>query len=75
MTTDGTKVGKGNLTKDGSNKKYCGWTKQGIEAYNEILVEVKANCKASWAQNVEDKVMETLRERYNYDGRRNKNLI
>jgi hypothetical protein len=71
----GTKVGTGILTKDGSNKKYCGWTKQGIKVYNKILEKVRAYCKASWAQNVEDKVMETLRERYNYDGRRNKNLI
>jgi hypothetical protein len=75
-TSDGTKVGTGILTKDGGlNKKYCGWTKQGIKACNEILEKVRANCKASWAQNVEDKVMKTLRDHYNYDGRRNKNLI
>jgi hypothetical protein len=74
-TSDGTKVGTGILTKDGSNKKYCGWTKQGIKAYNEILEKVRDNRKASWAQNVEDKVMETLRDRYNCDGRRNRNLI
>jgi hypothetical protein len=43
--------------------------------YNKILEKVRANCKASWAQNVEDKVMETLRDHYNYDGWRNKNLI
>jgi hypothetical protein len=73
--SDGTKAGTGILTKDGSNKKYCEWTKQGIKAYNEILEKVRANCEASWAQNVEDKVMETLRECYNYDGWRNKNLI
>jgi hypothetical protein len=58
-TSDGTKVGAGILTKDGLNKKYCGCTKQGIKAYNKILEKVRANCKASWAQNVEDKVMET----------------
>jgi hypothetical protein len=75
MTSDGTKVGTEILTKDGLNKKYCGWTKRGIKVYNKILEKVRANCKASWAQNVEDKVMETLREHYNYDGRRNKNLI
>jgi hypothetical protein len=75
-TSDGTKVGTGILTKDGLNKKYCGWTKQGIEVYNKILEKVRANCKASWAKNVEDKVMEqTLRDHYNYDGWRNKNLI
>jgi hypothetical protein len=67
-TSDGTKVGTGILTKDGLNKKYCGWTKQGIKAYNKILEKVRANCKASLAQKA-------LRERYNYDGWRNKNLI
>jgi hypothetical protein len=56
-TSDGMKVGPGILTKDGSNKKYCGWTKQGIKAYNKILEKVRANRKASWAQNVADKVI------------------
>jgi hypothetical protein len=54
-TSDGIKVGTGILTKYGSNKKYCGWTKQAIKSYNKILEKVRANCKASWAQNVEDK--------------------
>jgi hypothetical protein len=73
--TEGTRVGTGNLTRDGSNKKYCGWTKQGITMYNDILEKVRANCNVSWAQNVEDKVMETLRKRYNCDGGRNTNDI
>jgi hypothetical protein len=68
-------VGAGNLTRDGSNKKYCGWTKQGIKLYNDILEKVKANRNASWAQNVEDKVMETLRDRNKCDGRRNTQVI
>jgi hypothetical protein len=63
-TSDRTKVGTGILTKDGLNQKYCGWTKHGIKAYNEILEKVRANGKASWAQNVEAKVMETLRDCY-----------
>jgi hypothetical protein len=36
-------VGTGILTKDGLNKKYCGWTKQGIKVYNKILEKVRAN--------------------------------
>jgi hypothetical protein len=43
--------------------------------YNDILEKVRANCNASWAQNVEDKVMETLRKLYNCDGRRTTNVI
>jgi len=33
-SANGSKVGAGTLTKDGTNKKYCGWTKQGIKMYN-----------------------------------------
>jgi hypothetical protein len=43
--------------------------------YNDILEKVRANHNASWAQNVEDKVMETLRKHYNCDGGRNTNVI
>jgi hypothetical protein len=73
--TEGTRVGTGNLTRDGSNKKYCGWTKQGIKVYNKILEKVKANHNASWAQNVEDKVMETLRDHNKCDRWRNTQVI
>jgi hypothetical protein len=73
--TEGTRVGTGNLTRDGSNKKYCGWTKQGIKLYNDILEKVKANHNASWAQNMEDKVMETLRDCNKCDGWRNTQVI
>jgi hypothetical protein len=72
---EGSKVGTGNLTRDGSSKKFCGWTKQGIKFYNDILEKVKTNRNASWAKNVEDKVMETLKERYNFVRRRNTQLI
>jgi hypothetical protein len=72
---EGSKVGTGNLTQDGLITKYCGWTKQGIKLYNNILEKVKTNCNASLAQNVENKVIETLREHYNCVGRRNTQLI
>jgi hypothetical protein len=41
--TEGTRVGMGKLMRDGLNKKYCGWTKEGIKMYNKILEKVKAN--------------------------------
>jgi hypothetical protein len=43
--------------------------------YNDILEKVKANCNASWAQNMEDKVMETLRDHNKCDGQRNTQVI
>jgi hypothetical protein len=72
---EGTRLDTGKLTRDGSNKKYCGWTKEGIKMYNEILEKVKANRIASWAQKVEDKVMETMRDRHKNDERRNTIVI
>jgi hypothetical protein len=60
--TKWTRVGTGNLTQDGLNKKHCGLTKEGITLYNKIMEKVEANCNALWAQNMEDKVMETMRE-------------
>ena len=43
--------------------------------YNEILEKVKANRNASWAQKVEDKVMETMRDHHKNDERRNTIVI
>jgi hypothetical protein len=40
---EGTRVGSGSLTKDGSNKKYCGWTKEGILMYNQFMKKVMKN--------------------------------
>ena len=34
--TKGARVGTGNLTQDGLNKKYCGWTREGIKMYNDL---------------------------------------
>jgi hypothetical protein len=63
---EGSRVGNGSLTKDGSNKKYCGWTREGIEMYNNFLKKVKENRQAAWAHDVEAQVMDTLKLRYNH---------
>jgi hypothetical protein len=54
----------GKLTKDGTNKKYCGWTKEGINFYNDMLKKVKENRKAPGAQDVEKMARNALQERY-----------
>jgi hypothetical protein len=54
-------VGTGSLAKDGSNKKYCGWTREGIQMYNNFLKRVKENCRADWAHDVEAQVFDALK--------------
>ena len=62
-SANGSKVGTGTLTKDGTNKKYCGWTKQGMKVFNDILRKVKQNREAAGAKKVEEDVRDALRER------------
>lgn len=70
INAEGSRVGNGNLTKDGTNKKFCGWTREGIQLYNDLLQKVKLNRAAAWASVVEDAVMKALRSKYKYEARR-----
>jgi hypothetical protein len=70
-SANGSKVGAGTLTKDGTNKKYCGWTKQGIKMYNDILRKVKKNREAEGAKKVEETVRDALKEQYGNGNQRN----
>jgi hypothetical protein len=70
MSAEGTRVGTGSLTKDGTNKKYCGWTVEGIRKYNEYLDKVKENRAAGWANDVEEAVLNTLKQRYLHETQR-----
>jgi hypothetical protein len=72
---EGSRVGNGRLTKDGTNKKYCGWTREGIEMYNSFLKMVKDNCKEGWAHDMEAQVMEALKLRYNQEARRHTQAV
>jgi hypothetical protein len=71
MSAEGSWVGNGSLTKDGTNKKYCGWTVEGIRKYNEYLEKVKSNCRAVGAWDIEEAVMNTLKECYEKETQRN----
>ena len=75
MSAEGTRVGTGNLTKDGTNKKYCGWTVEGIRKYNEYMDKVKLNREAVGAQDVEETVVNTLKQRYGWENRRNTTAV
>jgi len=71
ISAEGSRVGNGSLTKDGTNKKYCGWTKEGIKLYKEYMQKVKSNRQAVGAREVEEAVMEALKQRYQDETRRN----
>jgi hypothetical protein len=60
---NGSRVGAGTLTRDGTNKKYCGWTKQGIKMYNEMLKKVKENREAVGAKELEVTVRDAIKGR------------
>jgi hypothetical protein len=70
INAEGSRVGNGSLTKDGTNKKYCGWTREGIHMYNNFLQKVKENRQAAWAHAVEAQVTDTLKLRYDQATRR-----
>lgn len=68
INAEGTKVGTGKFTTNGTNKKNCGWTRAGIQLYNSFMNKVKENRNAAWARDVEEEVKEALKLRY--DGAR-----
>jgi hypothetical protein len=71
IKAEGSRVGNGSLTKDGTNKKYCGWTKQGIKQYNDFMHKVKFNCQGVGVLNVEQTVMDVLKQWYEDETQRN----
>ena len=72
---EGSRVGNGSLTKDGTNKKYCGWTREVIQMYNEFLKKVKDNHKEDWAHDMEKQVTEALKLRYNQEAWRHTQAV
>jgi hypothetical protein len=43
MNSETTKVGRGKYTEHGPNKKFCGWTNEGMRRFNKLLKEVRIN--------------------------------
>jgi hypothetical protein len=71
----GTRVGTGSFTKDGANKKFCGWTREGIHLCNGFMHKVKENRRAAWAHDVEEEVKEALKLWYDQDTRRHTQAV
>lgn len=60
------KVEKGTYTKQGTNKKYCGWSSGGINKYNDFFEKVKENREEAerHGNELEMKLLEELKARF-----------
>jgi hypothetical protein len=58
-----TQPKKGRYTSAGSNRRHGGWSKEGIERFNDLAKLVARNRLEDWADTVEGEVMKDLRSR------------
>jgi len=59
-----TRVGRGKYTENAKNKKFCGWSNEGIRRFNELNTLVRVNRNKQFSKDVEDATLKTLAERY-----------
>ena len=59
-----TRVGRGRYTENGPNKKFCGWSNDGMRRYNQLIAEVRDNQNKQYSKEVENVIFKTLAERY-----------
>jgi hypothetical protein len=64
MDAETTRVGRGRYTDNVPNKKYCGWSKEGMRHFNQLIAEVRNNRNKQYSKEVEDATTRTLAERY-----------
>mgnify|MGYP003396388388 CR=1 FL=1 len=64
MNSETTKVGRGKYTENGPNKKFCGWTNEGMRRFNKLIEEVRTNQNKLYSKEVEETTFKTLAERY-----------
>ena len=64
INSDTTKVGRGKYTENGPNKKFCGWSNEGMRRFNKLLEEVRTNRNKLYSKDVEEATFKTLAERY-----------
>ena len=55
---------RGKYTSSGTNRKYGGWSKQGLQQFNELFWEAIINRSKKWAPTVEGTVMDKFRKKY-----------
>ena len=64
INSETTKVGRGKYTENGPNKKFCGWTNEGMRRFNKLIEEVRTNRNKLYSKEVEETTFKTLAERY-----------
>ena len=52
---------QGKYTSSGTNRKYGGWSEQGLQWFNELFREAIINRSKKWVPPVEGTVMDKLR--------------
>jgi hypothetical protein len=61
---DSNKVGRRKYTKNGPNRKFCGWTKKRMRQSNELLKDIRGNQNKQYSDEVEDMTLKALAERH-----------
>jgi len=64
INSESIKVGRGKYTENGPNRKFCGWTKEGMRRFNKLLEEVRGNRNKQYSDEVEDVTLKVLAERH-----------
>ena len=64
MDVESTRVGRGRYTNNVPNKKYCGWSNEGMRRFNRLNDDVRNNRNKQYSKEVEDATTRTLAERY-----------
>jgi hypothetical protein len=64
MESETTRVGRGKYTENAPNKKFCGWSNEGMRRFNNLLAEVRINRAKQYSKEVENGIFKTLAERY-----------
>lgn len=59
-----SRVGRGIYTENSRNKKFCGWSNDGIRRFNELIKEVRENRNKQYSKSVEEETFKTLAERH-----------
>ena len=64
MESETARVGQGKYTENAPNKKFCGWSNEGMRRFNNLLAEVRINRAKQYSKEVENVIFKTLAERY-----------
>jgi hypothetical protein len=65
LHAESSKVGRGPYTENGPNKKFCGWTNEGMRRFNKLSTEeVRNNRNKQHSSKVEEGTFKALAERH-----------